>query len=368
MTSGTVPLSRRNLTADWRRLVASAVVIGLAVMLILILDGLWAGVRSQATLYEDHAGAQLYIVAPGTQGLFTDSSSVPLRDVQLAQRTPGVEWAAPIRTHYVILQLHGTKVAVGLVGSVPGERGGVWSLASGRAPVHDDEIVVDRVLAQRHGLGVGSSVVVSGAALRVVGIARGATAFMTGLVFVTQHATEIAMRSPGTATAILVGTKDPDAVARRLSAQGLTVVDHAQLRAASLRLMTRIFGTMMRLMVTVGEIAGTLVIALIAYTAVTERRREYGIMKAIGATGRRLVVVAVTQTFGIAALGALTGAVLFLVGRAIIGWYRPQFLLVLDATIVMRAALALVAMAAVAAIVPARRVARLDPALAYKEP
>lgn len=38
------------------------------------------------------------------------------------------------------------------------------------------------------------------------------------------------------------------------------------------------------MMVAVGFAAGTLIIALTTYTAVAERRREYGIIKAIGAT------------------------------------------------------------------------------------
>ena len=51
--AGRVPLARRNLLADPRRLAASALAVGMAVMLILLLDGLWAGVRSQVTRYED---------------------------------------------------------------------------------------------------------------------------------------------------------------------------------------------------------------------------------------------------------------------------------------------------------------------------
>lgn len=102
-----VPLGRRNLFADGRRLAASAVAVGLAVMLILLLAGLWAGIRAQATLYEDHTGAQLYVVSPGTQGLFTDGSRVSRRDVALARCLPGVPWAAPVRTGFAILDLHG---------------------------------------------------------------------------------------------------------------------------------------------------------------------------------------------------------------------------------------------------------------------
>jgi putative ABC transport system permease protein len=45
-----------------------------------------------------------------------------------------------------------------------------------------------------------------------------------------------------------------------------------------------------------------MMIALTAYTAILERRREYGIVKAMGATRRRLVGLAVAQTLTLAAL------------------------------------------------------------------
>jgi hypothetical protein len=115
-----VPVARRNLLADWRRLVISVFGVGVALMLILLLDGLWAGIRSQVTTYEDHSGAELYVVTPGTFNLFADSSTVPRSALDEVRAIPGVQWAAPVRTSYTILELHGRKVAVALVGSIPG--------------------------------------------------------------------------------------------------------------------------------------------------------------------------------------------------------------------------------------------------------
>ena len=106
-----VPLARRNLFADRRRLAASVVGVGLAVMLILLLDGMWAGMRAQARLYTDRAGADLYVLQPGVRDLTAGTSQLPLRTVDIVRADPGVTWAAPVRSAYMILQLHGTKVA-----------------------------------------------------------------------------------------------------------------------------------------------------------------------------------------------------------------------------------------------------------------
>jgi putative ABC transport system permease protein len=136
--------------------------------------------------------------------------------------------------------------------------------------------------------------------------------------------------------------------------------------ANDLKFATGIFGSPIRLMVGIGLAAGTMIIALTAYTTVVERRREYGIVKAMGATGGHLVVIAVGQTLLLAALGLVAGAGLFAFGRLLIASLRPQFTIALTAGAVGRAALASLVMALLAAIVPARRLAALEPAVAYR--
>jgi ABC-type antimicrobial peptide transport system permease subunit len=232
-------------------------------------------------------------------------------------------------------------------------------MAEGRAPEADDEVVVDSVLADRHGLHLDDTLAVNSVTMRIVGLSSGTAGFMTGFVFITHHATDLISQAPDTTSVILVGTDQPTAVQQRLAKV-------AALRVSSLALATKIYGTPLRLMVAVGFAAGTLVIALTAYTAVAERRREYGIVKAIGATPTRLAALALGQTLSLALFGAMAAAVLFLGGRAAIEAVRPQFAVVLTAAGALRAGVAGLAMAVLAAVVPARRLARLDPSVAFR--
>jgi len=360
-----VPLSRRNLMADKRRLGASVVGVGLAVMLILLLDGLWAGLRQQATVYTDRAGADVYVLQPGVRDLTAGAGDVPLDVLDMVRADPAVDWAAPVRTAYVILTLHGRKVAAYVVGSVPEEQGGAWSLASGRAPQADDEITVGALVARRHGIRVGDTLQLMGQRLQVVGTSH-SSGFMLDYVFVTHRALEGLLGSTDRTSFILAGTSQPAAVATRLRGAGLNVLTREQLAANDLQLATGIFGSPIRLMVGIGLVAGTLIIALTSYTAINERRREYGILKALGATRARLTQLALAQTFSMAGLGLGAGLVLFLGGRAMIAAARPQFIVLLTTGAVGRAAAAAAVMALIAAIVPARRLAALEPASAYR--
>ncbi len=360
-----VPLGRRNLLTDWRRLFASVVGVGLAVMLILLLDGLWAGIRAQSTLYADKVGADLYVLQPGVRDLTAGTSSLPMSTLATVKADRDVRWAAPVRTTYLIAQLHGRKVPAYLVGSVPGEHGGAWAVTSGRVPRADDEVTLGSSLARRHGLHVGDRLEVLGQSLRIVGIAP-SNGFMTSYVFVTHRALDRLSATPNTTSVILVGTANPTAVEQRLRAKGLNVLTREQVAANNVKFATSVFASPIRLMVGIGLAAGTMIIALTAYTTIVERRREYGIIKAMGATRRRLVALALFQTFTLAALGLVAGLLLFLVGRELIMSSRPQFTVLLTNGAMARATIAAFVMALLAAVIPARRLATLEPAVAYR--
>jgi putative ABC transport system permease protein len=360
-----VPLGRRNLTADRRRLAASVLGVGLAVMLILLLDGMWVGVQRQSTAYIDHNPADLYVLQPGVQDLTAGASALPVSTVDRVAADADVDWAAPVRTAYVILELHDRKVAVYMVGSQPGAPGGPWRMASGRPVAAADEVVVDTVLADRHGIEIGDRLDVGGHRLRVVGTSR-TTGFMLSYVFVDGDALAAATGAPDATTAVLVGTDRSAAVQDRLAAQGLHVLRRSQVAANNTDLATGTFGSPIRLMVAIGFAAGTLIIALTAYTAIVERRREYGIVKALGATRRRLVALAAGQTLVLAASGFGAGTVLFAAGRAVMAATRPQFSVATTPGSLARAAAAALLMGVVAAAIPARRLTALEPAVAYR--
>lgn len=174
------------------------------------------------------------------------------------------------------------------------------------------------------------------------------------------------MDAAGTTGTVLVGTDDPDGTAARLRAHGLSVRTTADLREASLGLATRIYGSPVRIMVGVGFVAGTLIVALVAHALVAEQRRALGVLKALGATPGRLRRIAITETATLTALGALAAVLLLLVAQVVIAAWRPQFPVLLTAATVSRAALAAATMALLAAWLPARRLTRLDAASAFR--
>lgn len=366
-SSGSVPVTRRLLTARPARTAAGAAGIGMALMLMLLLSGLWAGVQARVTTYDDHLGADLVVVPPGTANLFADPGVLPAPTVQSVGAVPGVEEAAALRTMYLILELPHGKAAVAAVSSDPTSRlGGPWALGRGRAPDAADEVAVDALFADQHGLGLGSRLPMLGHPMRVVGLTDGTALFMTPLVFTTTDAMDHMLRSPDTTGSVLVTTPDPAATSRALRDAGYTVRTPAQLRQASLTQATRIYGSPVRLMIGVAFGAGTLIVALVAYTRVVEQQRDLGVLKALGATPRRIGRVALAETVVLTALGTVAAVVFLLVARVLLAWWRPSFPVELTPATVAQTALAAAVMSVLAAWLPAHRLARIDAASAFR--
>lgn len=364
--TGPVPVTRRLLAARPLRTAAGALGIGMALMLMLLLNGLWTGVQQSVTTYEDHLGADLVVVPPGTDSLFADPGVLPRQVLSEVRTIAGVSSASAVRTMYSILELPGGKAAVAVASSDPGRPGGAWSVTAGRGPATADEIAVDALFARQHGVVIGDQLPLFGHEMRVVGLTDGTAMFMTPLVFTTNTALTAMVGAPGTTGPVLITTPSPGPVTTRLRHLGLTVRTPDQLHRAALRLATRIFGTPVRLMVAVAFAAGTLIVALVAYTRVSEQQRDLGVLKALGATPRRIRRVAITETFALTVLGAAAAVLMMLIAQQLLAWWRPAFPVVMTGATLTRTAAAAAAMALLAAWLPAHRLSRLDAATAFR--
>ena len=364
---GTVPVARRNILADRRRLITSVLGVGAAIALILVLQGLWTGFRQQISTYEDHVGADLFVGEPGTRNFFGVPSVLRPDATGVVRDIRGVQGADPIAVRFAVLQLHGRNQFTFVVGSDPGRMGGPWDITRGRTVRADDEIVVDQSLAGQHGIAVGDRVVVMGLPFRVVGLSAETRSWMAGFVFVTRDALGHLLGTPDPTSFVLIRTSDPAGVAHAIRIRtGLAVLMPGQLGDADRALLAKVMAGPLELMLVIAFLAGVLIIALTVYSAIVERVREYGIAKAMGARRGRLFRVVVGQTAIIALLGTAAGMLLARVGAWLVVRLRPQMWIEFSVAATVGVAVAAALMALLAAYFPIRRVARLDPATVYR--
>jgi putative ABC transport system permease protein len=287
------------------------------------------------------------------------------------ERVPGVAETTPITQQYAILRLHGRPVLALLIGYDPAKPGGPWALASGRAPSAKGELVLDRILASEHGLEIGSALEYRGARLRIVGLSSGTSGFMTPLAFTTRTTVNALSRTPGTANFIFVRPDSrfsPVALAARIERviPGVSALTRREVAASDRRQFIDPFSGPLFAMVAISFAVAILVIGLAVYSSTAERSRDYAMLKALGLGRRSLFGLVGAQAAALALAGTVLAILLALGAARGVSALAPKYLIAISAGSVTAIAASALAIALIAALVPARFVARLDPASALR--
>ena len=362
-------LARRNLFRDRTRFVLSVLGVAVSIGLILLLAGYRSGVYRQASAYLDNTPGSVVVAEKGIRDFLGTSSVLPPDAVQAVAGTRDVDRVIPVVSQFVFFERHGRKDGFFLIGYDPAVGGGPWKLVEGRAPAADDELVLDRTNARQHDIGVGDTVTLLDRDATVVGLSEGTTFWAGSIAFARITMLESLVRSPGLRSFLIVTPAAgvaPEDLRDRLVVPGAEVLLKRDVIANDAKLMGRVYDAPIGLMVAIAFVVGVLVVGLVIYTATIERRREYGAVKAIGARNRVLYRVVGTQALIAAAFGAVVGIGLaFAAGSALMAW-RPQFLVAIEPTGVAIVLASSLLMALLAALIPARSIARLEPAEVFR--
>ena len=367
---GSVSVAWRQLRSEPAKLVVAVVAVATAVALVLLLSGLRRGMGEQATVYLEHQPPVL-VGQAGTRDFLSQTSVLPESTAVDVVRVPGVADAAPISEGYAMLRLHGRRVLTLLVGYDQGRRGGPWALADGRVPRAGGELVLDRVLADEHGVKVGSTLRFGGTDLKIVGLSRGTSGFMTPLAFTTRTTANALNEQPQTATFLLVALErgaDPAVVSRRIemAVPGISAPLRDELVRRDRGLFVGAFSGPLLAMILIAAAVAVLVIAITVYSSTRDRSREYATLKAIGLGRRALLRLVAVQAGALAVAGTALGLLVALAAARGVGALAPKYLISLTATDALAMGLAAVAFALIAGLAPAHYLARLDPATAFR--
>jgi len=363
---GAVPIARRQLLKEPAKVVVAVLAVGAAVALVLLLTGLRRGIGEQVTIYLDHQPPVL-VGQTGTRDFLSQTSVLPESTIVEVAAVPGVARVDAISQGYAMLPLHGKRVLAVLVGYDEG--GGPWALAEGRTP-RDGELVVDRVLADEHGLRVGSTLRFRGTDLRIVGLSKGSSGFMTPLAFTTRQTANALNEQPRTATFLLVTPAagvSASALASRVdrAVSGVGAALRDELAANDRDAFVGAFSGPLSAMVAIAAAVAVLVIALTVYSATRDRAREYATLKALGLGRAGLLRLVAVQAGALALVGTVIGFALAAAAARGVSAFAPKYLIALgprDAALMTAAALVF---ALLAGLVPARFLANLDPATAF---
>jgi putative ABC transport system permease protein len=367
-----VPVASRNLRADRVRFAVNVIGVAFAVLLICFQLSILKGTRVQITTYIDHAGADIWVMQKGVDD-FIATSSVPRESVDTLERLDGVRKAAGIYAIYTLLEINHVKSRVYVIGydTVSGD-GGPWKLGKTLPHISDphslrpDEVLLDENLARRHGLDPGDRVSLFGHSFTVAGFTLETTSIGSQYAFLPRETIgRILPGGPFSFTHVLVwsdGTAPGRDLVRRIGeATGLSSLTRNALAANMREFLGMFMLPLLTAGVVMGFLVGSVTIGITLYTAVLERIKEYGTLKALGATDWFLFGVLLRQSFISLAIGTVTGLILGAFANHLINQWVPGMTAVLDGAIMIETTLAGLVMAALSTGLPMWRLLRLDP-------
>ena len=365
----------RNLFQSKVRLVISAGGVALALMLILALDAIMAGVERQVTAYIDYSGADVWVSQENVRNMHMASSTLSSSVVARVKGVEGVESATPILYLTSFIEMGADRHSAYVIG-LPNDPliGGPWRVVAGKTIPVSKEIIIDREIADKSGKGIGDTVKILGEEFKVAGLSEGTTSATGGSVaFISKKDWGRLQASDSIVSFVLVKVKpgeSPDAVAARIEAQAAQRKVTAQTRqqfANQERQVVKDMSTdIITIMNLVGFLIGLAVMALTVYTATLARRAEYGVLKALGARNSHLYRAVIGQALISVALGFALGLAFTLLLSAIVPRLGLPLALEVRGDALAQAGSVSFVIAALSAILPIKQIAGLDPVMVFR--
>ena len=298
-----------NLTHRPVRTILSVLAIAVEVTMILTLVGVSHGTLDSTAERARGVGADIMVRPPGSS-VMQSLSSAPITDkyVTWMMQQPHVALA----TGAAIQSLTFPDSIFGLDFPAFNKMSGGFTYLSGGDPANDDEISVDTYYAKGKKLQVGSSINVDNHTWRVSGIYEGGK---LARLAVRLSALQSLMGAPNRVTLIYVKLDDPKNAQQVVEYLRQKMPGYPILTMDELTSMYSISNvTMLKdfiwVVIVVAVVVGFIVVFMAMYTAVLERTREIGILKAVGASSGMVLSILLRETVMLAVLGTVLGIIL----------------------------------------------------------
>ena len=356
----------RNLGVHPLRSAFSAAAVGLQVFFILLIVGLTSGILRDWRTRAEGVGADIIVQPPNSSIFFSFSSAViPQSEVARIEKLPGIDEVGPV---VIVVDTATLGVIYGIDYARFSGLSEGFTFLSGGVFTGPNDVIADDLAAQARKLNVGSDVSLMNRSFRVSGIVvhgKGARFFVP-----IETAQEIARAEKRVSMIYVRSTGNTEAVRAELTRllpgyRIRSMAEYMSLMTSSSLPELRPF---IRSFIGLGVVISFLVVLLTMYTLVLERRREIGILKAIGSSRLEICWLIVAEALLLVALGVVVGLLGTYATTTLLHRTSPTLQIEITWDWIVRSILVAVVGALAGAAYPAVRAARSDPinALAYE--
>ena len=372
-------LARRNLLHDRVRLIVTLTGIVFALVLIVVQFGLFLGFTTTTSNNVDHSGVDIWVVSHGVK-YFDTGKPFSERKYYQVLGTPGVERAEKYLQAFAVWKRpDGRTENVQVIGFNPETLvGAPWNVVEGnvRDVKRDDCVLIDDIYREKLGVErLGDRIEISGHRARIAGFTRGIRSFTTSPFVYTSFKNALNYPSAGIAqdqtVYILVRAApgvSPRELKRRLETNLRDVdVYTTEEFSRSTRfywMFTTGAGLAVLIAALMGLVVGVVVVAQTIYATTMDHLKEYGTLKAMGASNSYLYRVIIEQ----AVISAVVGYVLAMGVSAVVVRLSSKggAAILLPPSMIGGMFVLSVLMCIAAALVSINKLTKLDPAMVFK--
>ena len=299
------------------RTLVSVIGVALGVVLILVNTGLVRGMINDRSKRERGTGAEILFTRPGASDILSSSGlQLDVRYADRISKIPGVKIATPIGKY---LQKGSSGLGLEMVDGIEFDAYSAMSgiqIVEGRVFQTDDEVIIDDFKAKKSKVSVGSTIEVFGKQLKVAGIYAPESG---ARVKMSLAALQNYLSSPNKCSYVAVKCDDPE------QQEELQKRINTELPGNSIQLMRDLpsferaipgLDGFIKTIMVLSTIVSSLVILLAMYTTITERTREIGVLKSLGASKRFIIGIIEKEAITISLIGVAVGIIV----AYIIGW------------------------------------------------
>jgi putative ABC transport system permease protein len=357
-----------NLTHRPVRTLLSVLAIAVEVTMILTLVGVSHGTIDSTKNRAKAVGADIMVRPRGTS-VISSLSGAPMSDKYLGLLLQQPHVTAV--TGVVVQSIQFPDSVFGIDFAAFSKMSGGFQYLKGHDPVGDNDMIVDEDYAQKHNLHVGSALNLIANQWNISGIIESGQA---ARIAVRLQALQELEGTPGHLTMIYVKLDDPD-LADQVAEQLKLPLNDDQIYSLNALLaaydvsnigMLRDF---IDVVIFIAVVVGFIVVFMAMYTAVLERTREIGIIKAVGGSSGLILGLLLRETLMLAIGGTLLGILLTYGSQWMMKHFEPGSL-VQETVYVwwLYAGLIAIVGAMLGAIVPGRKAVQQDvtEALSYE--
>jgi putative ABC transport system permease protein len=290
------------------RTILSVLAIAVEVAMILTLVGVSHGTLDQSAQRARGVGADIWFRPPGSSAIGLSTAPMSDKIPALLMQEPHVTFAMGT----MVLPLSGFDSMTGVDLEDFRRLNGGFRYVQGGPLFNDNDILVDDYYAKQKHLKVGDTLNVANHDWRVAGIVESGKLTR---VAVKLNVLQALTGNPGHLSQIFIKVDDPrraqevvDALREKYKGYQIYTMEEftSMLTINSIGILKSFIGVVIGIAVVVGFI----VVFMAMYTAVLERTREIGILKAVGGSSGLILNILLRETLVLALLGSAVGILL----------------------------------------------------------